>query len=171
MNWISYEFKNFKDMDKERKKDKWEIPIIIIASFFGIGYLPVCPGTFASFFAIGIYAIIGDLGIIIKLFFILILFNIGVYAANFVEKALNKKDPGVIVIDEVIGYLITVYLLPFNVLYAVLGFILFRFYDIIKPYPIKKIEKICGGWGIMLDDVLAGIYACITLNIILMLKG
>lgn len=81
----------------------------------------------------------------------------------------NEDDPGVICLDEVVGMLVTLYLIPISLAMVFLGFILFRFFDITKPFGIKKMEKLKGAWGVLLDDVLAGIYANLTLNLILWL--
>ena len=79
----------------------------------------------------------------------------------------KSKDPGQIVIDEVCGYLFTMVLIPFSWGYVITGFLLFRILDILKPYPIRNIEKLRNGYGIVLDDVLAGIYANILMQIII----
>jgi phosphatidylglycerophosphatase A len=94
------------------------------------------------------------------------IFFIAVIAAGQAEKILDRKDPGVIVIDEIIGMLITLIAAPNNPLIWLLGFALFRFFDIFKPYPIRLIDqRINGGLGIVLDDVMAGIYSLIVLQI------
>ena len=86
------------------------------------------------------------------------------------EVGWEKKDPGEVVIDEIVGYLITMGLIPFNLIKAIVGFFLFRVFDILKPFPIKRIEQIGGGWGIMLDDVIAGLYAALILRILFNIK-
>jgi len=86
------------------------------------------------------------------------------------EKQTGKKDDQRIVIDEFVGMLITFYFVKPNFAYLIIGFILFRLYDIYKPYPIKKIQNLPSGWGIMLDDILAGVYARIVLHIFVILQ-
>ncbi len=144
--------------------------IIMLATFFGIGYLPFCPGTFASFAAIGVYFLIEGLSIFIQIVIISLFIFLGMWASHYAEIILRNNDPKIVVIDEVVGYLITMCFIPFNIAVALTGFFLFRFYDILKPFPIKRIEKFPGGPGIILDDIIAGIYACITVRIILMIK-
>jgi len=142
----------------------------MFASCLWIGYLPVCPGTFASLAALYIYSLMSKLGFFIQLLIINIIFLLGVRAATLAEEVLEEKDPKVVVIDEIVGYLITVWFLPFSLIRGILGFLIFRFYDIVKPFPVRSFEKIEGGLGIMIDDVIAGVYAFCTLRILIMLK-
>lgn len=143
---------------------------MLLASCFGVGYLPVCPGTFASLAAIGLYALLGQLNLFVQIVCVCVVFLIGVHTASQAETVLNQKDPSQVVIDEVVGYLITMGFLPFNLIAALIGFFLFRFFDILKPFPVRRFEKIPGGWGIMLDDTIAGIYASLSLRLILMIR-
>ncbi len=94
---------------------------------------------------------------------------LGIWSSNVVSKIWGK-DPARVVIDEVAGMCISLLFIPVSIKYVIAALILFRFFDIVKPLFIKKLEKLSGGWGIMLDDVLAGIYANIILQIILLLK-
>ncbi len=133
----------------------------LIATFFGVGNFPIAPGTAASFVTAGVLFFIypylnSDIPVIISA---IIIFFIGIPAATYSEIHFNKKDPRNCVIDEVAGQLIALFFIPHKVEFYVIAFFAFRFFDILKPYPIKKLEKIGKGIGIMLDDVLAGIYA------------
>ncbi len=133
----------------------------LIATFFGIGNIPIAPGTAASFVTAGVLFLVfpylnSFIPIIISL---IIIFFIGIPAATYSEIHFNKKDPRNCVIDEVVGQLIALLFVPHNYIFYIISFFAFRFFDIIKPYPIRKLEKIGKGTGIMLDDVLAGIYA------------
>lgn len=135
-----------------------------IATLGFIGYLPYAPGTFGS--AAGLLAALlvrpDDLHLLI---IVLPLFLLGIMAAHNAEKLLGK-DSGHIVIDELCGYLIAILFIPKTLGYLMAAFVLFRAFDIVKPPPIRKIEKIVpGGAGIMLDDVLAGIYANLCLQV------
>jgi phosphatidylglycerophosphatase A len=87
------------------------------------------------------------------------LFGLGVAAASRIERAAGRKDPSIVVIDEVVGMLVALWALPFQAGEALAAFLCFRLFDIVKPYPIRRLERQPGGWGIMLDDVLAGLYA------------
>ena len=139
----------------------------IIASCFYIGYIPGAPGTYGSLFALLIISQFNMIAQNIGLIFFIIL---GLIFSTLMEKHTGKKDDQRIVIDEFVGMLITFYFVEPKFSYLVIGFILFRLYDIYKPYPIKKIQKLPSGWGIMLDDILAGVYARIVLQVIIFLK-
>lgn len=140
----------------------------IIATVFGIGYIPKGGGTVAAFafcvlFYFGVqYHAISQTGLIL---FTISVFAVGVFAANKLE-TIWGKDSGKIVIDEVLGMAISLLLLPINFTIIVMGLILFRIFDIWKPLYIKKTEKLKGGWGVMTDDAVAGIYSNIVLQII-----
>jgi phosphatidylglycerophosphatase A len=141
---------------------------VVIASFFYVGYAPIASGTFGSLAAFALY-------------FPLLYFNywpayvativfatlIGVWAAGRCEKDSGIVDPSFVVMDEVAGQLITLFLIPFSWTAAIAGFVLFRIMDIVKPFPANRAEHLPGGWGIMLDDVLAGIYGNLVLRLLL----
>lgn len=137
-----------------------------IATGFGAGYLPKAPGTWGSLLALPLHFFLRQLTPSHYALALGAIFFIAVITAGQAEKILDRKDPGVIVIDEVIGMLITLIAAPDNPLIWLLGFALFRFFDIFKPYPIRLIDqRINGGLGIVLDDVLAGIYSLIVLQL------
>ena len=148
----------------------------IIATWFGSGLLPKAPGTWGSLAAFPFaFMISAYTGPYVLIFGTVALFFIGTWASNKVEQSAQKKDPGFIVVDEVAGQWIALFPVPFlynflnpDYLYsfivpiALVAFLAFRIFDIWKPWPIKHVEKsIPGGLGIMLDDVIAGIYALI----------
>ena len=135
----------------------------MIASIFYVGYLPVAPGTLGSLAAIILYYFICKSAIIMAAV-ILIVIILGFITAGRVEKIFREKDPGEIVIDEFAGMLISLYCLPPTTGYVVTGFLLFRFFDIVKPKPIHDLEKLKGSLGIMADDIIAGVYANIILQ-------
>lgn len=143
-------------------------PIYFLAFGLGLGLSPFAPGTFGTLLGVLIY-IINHYYIHVNEFIIIIIsFIVGVYICDQTAKALNHHDHPGIVWDEVVGYLITMINIKFSFLNVVLGFILFRFFDILKPWPIKIADqKILGGFGIMIDDVLAAVYANITLSLII----
>lgn len=135
-----------------------------IATLGFIGFLPRAPGTFgtAPAFLIIFFLRPDDIRLLVML---LPIFLLGVYSSGQAEKVLGK-DSGHIVIDEFCGYLISVLFIPKTAAYLIAAFILFRIFDILKPPPIRKIEELfSGGTGIMLDDVLAGIYANMCLQV------
>ncbi len=137
-----------------------------IATGFGAGYLPKAPGTWGSLVALPLHFFLRQLPPNQYALALGAIFFIAVITAGQAEKILDRKDPGVVVIDEIIGMLITLIAAPNNPLIWLLGFALFRFFDIFKPYPIRLIDqRVNGGMGIVLDDVLAGIYSLIVLQV------
>jgi phosphatidylglycerophosphatase A len=143
----------------------------VLSTFFGAGYFPVAPGTFASLIVAGLYFYaFWNWGLAAYLGLIGVVFFVGVAAATSYARQLGLNDPGPIVIDEVCGQLITLALVPAAWVDVGLGFFLFRVFDVITPFPIRKLERLPGGWGIMADDVLAGLYAALLLRIYLLLR-
>lgn len=141
--------------------------IMAIATGCFVGYLPIAPGTWGSALAIPIHFLLIRLSAQYYFAALVIIFVISVVTAGSAEKIIDRKDPGVIVIDEIIGMLITLINAPNNILVWILGFFIFRFFDILKPFPIGVIDRrINGGIGIVMDDVLAGVYSLIVLQII-----
>jgi len=138
----------------------------IIGSSFLFGFIPFAPGTFGSIPAILFLFIPGFNNIIFLIPLILLTFIYGIFLADKFESQFGK-DPKQCTIDEMLGTWISFIFIPFSLINYIITFILWRFFDIIKPYPIKQIEKIKGGLGIMLDDVLAGIYTLIISHIII----
>jgi phosphatidylglycerophosphatase A len=129
-----------------------------ISTFFGAGYFPVAPGTFAcAVVALGYRYGAVRLEPLPYVSLIVVIFFLGVMTADVHSKTLRQKDPRPIVIDEVVGQLIAFFSAPAEWGWIFLGFFLFRFFDILKPRPIRDLERLPGGWGIMTDDVLAGL--------------
>jgi phosphatidylglycerophosphatase A len=143
----------------------------VISTFFGTGYFPIGPGTVASAVVVLLYKfLLSNLSWPLYLLIIIVLFIVGGIAATKYSLVLQQKDPRKIVIDEVCGQLCAFFLVPSSWLLLLLTFVLFRFFDIIKPYPIKKLEKIRDGWGIMADDIMAAVYARILIYLYLLLR-
>lgn len=140
-----------------------------LSAWFGTGLLPIAPGTFGTLAAVPIAFGLAYLGIGYSAFIIAIVIAVAIWTSGRCQKILGSDDPSVVVIDEVAGFLLTMFLLPPSWLTFGLGFVLFRFFDILKPYPIRKVEKLRGGLGIVMDDLLAGIYAHFGIRIILFL--
>jgi len=137
---------------------------LLIATVGYTGYLPHAPGTFGSLISLLVIILLKPYDIQLLLIFPVI-FIIGTISAGNVERILGKDSPH-IVVDEFCGYLIAVAFLPKTFTYLVTVFVLFRFFDIVKPPPIKRMEKaLKGGIGIMLDDLLAGVYANLCLQL------
>lgn len=140
-------------------------PAVFVASFGYVGFFPIAPGTAGSLAALALFAVIRWVGVpAFELSAIVAVFAIGVWAAGGTEVALGRKDPGPVVIDEVLGMLVTLALLPVSITGVFLGFWFFRILDVIKPYPAAQLEHLHGGFGIMADDAMAGIYAHLALR-------
>lgn len=141
-------------------------PNHIFAFGFGSGLARRAPGTFGTLAAIPFVWLIQDLSWPFYLLWLSITFILGVFWCDRSSKALGVHDHGGIVWDEFVGYWVTMFMAPTGIVWIVIGFILFRFFDIIKPWPINWLDrKVSGGFGIMIDDVLAGIYALICLQL------
>jgi phosphatidylglycerophosphatase A len=142
--------------------------IMFIATGAHSGYLPKAPGTWGSLVGVGLWAVTSRLELLPYLGVVAALFIIGTGCAGSAEKIVDRGDPGIVVIDEIVGQLIALTMAPFHPVAALLGFGLFRFFDILKPFPINWLDKhIHGGLGIMLDDVIAGLYAFLLLQLFL----
>ena len=138
---------------------------MLIATGFYSGYLPKAPGTWGSLVGLLLFFLLHTLSLPVYLAVVAGLFVVGSFAAGEAEKILDNRDPGVVVIDEIVGMLITMIAVPATPLTMALGFILFRIFDIAKPFPVSFFDqRFHGGLGIMLDDVMAGIYALIILQ-------
>ena len=138
----------------------------LLATGFYVGYTPIAPGTAGSLLGLFLYWIIPGSE---TLFFgipLALLTLGGAWAAGHVERESGVKDNQIIVIDEVVGTLITLWAAQKNILWLAVGVALFRVFDIVKPVPVRTAEKVPGGWGIMLDDVVAGVYSLICFRLI-----
>jgi phosphatidylglycerophosphatase A len=143
-------------------------PIHIFSFGFGTGLSPMAPGTIGTLIAIPIFLILATFSPIIYLFFVTILFLLGWWASAQTAQALNVHDHPGIVIDEIVGYLITMIFVPITWYWVLLGFLLFRLFDIWKPWPISIADRqLKGGFGIMFDDVLAALFSLLSLHIVI----
>jgi len=139
-------------------------PAGFLAFGFGSGLAPKAPGTFGTLAAIPVYVLMTHLSWPWYLAALVASFVVGVYLCNRASDMLGVHDHGGIVWDEFVGLWLTLFLIPLEWQWLLLGFVLFRFFDIIKPFPIKWLDqKVSGGFGIMIDDVVAGLYAWIIL--------
>jgi len=142
----------------------------------GVGYLPLIPGTFGSVVGVAIFLALTRLatGRILLPAAILVFTFAGIWAASRAEELLGRKDPGKIVVDEVAGQLIALFPLLFaawSIKMVIFSFILFRFFDIVKPYPANRLQDLEGGMGVMCDDLVAGAYAAIIVSGVLVVYG
>jgi phosphatidylglycerophosphatase A len=144
---------------------------IIFTSFFYTGFSPIASGTVATLAFIPIYYLLfKDMNVYIYSAITVALYFAGVWSSNYAVVIFKDKDPSKVVIDEVVGYLVTMMFIPFTPMRMVIGFFASRFFDIIKLPPARQAEKLHGGTGIMLDDVIAGVQANICMWVIIYFK-
>ena len=136
----------------------------IIGTGLFTGYSPIAPGTAGSLLALLIFIFIPEISSVCWLGVIIVLFFVGVYCSTQLEKE-YEHDPSQANIDEIVGMLISLLWLPKTWIIIFAAFFLFRIFDIVKPYPVNNLQSLPKGWGVMADDVLAGIYANLVLQI------
>ncbi|HNX02948.1 MAG TPA: phosphatidylglycerophosphatase A [Candidatus Cloacimonas sp.] len=146
-------------------------PYTFLATILGIGFIPFMPGTIGSLAAFGIYLLFSGSPFTGKALYYtipvwLVFCLLSVFISTKAERTLGK-DNGSIVIDEVCGYFASVLFLPHNWLIGLYAFVLFRVFDIAKPFPIKKIQELPRGWGVVSDDIIAGAYTNILIQILI----
>ena len=134
------------------------------------GHCPVAPGTAGTALAAIIYWALGLDRWPVGGGFILLFLVLGIWSATLLEKQLGP-DPPQVVVDEMVGYWIAMLTLPRSWVLVVAGFFIFRIFDIVKPFPVRRAERLPFGWGIMADDALAGIYTHVVLRLILLVRG
>ena len=140
--------------------DLWRNPVHFLALGFGSGCASRAPGTFGTLAAMPLYWLAQDLTLPVFLLLTALMFAVGVYLCDRTARDLGVHDHPAIVWDEIVGYFITMIAAPSGWPWLVAGFLLFRVFDIFKPWPIKAVDRrVGGGFGIMFDDVLAGVYA------------
>ena len=149
--------------------------LALAISTFGVGYLPLMPGTYGSLVTVGIFLGLtqiakGNALVALVLVSIVAVTFAGIWAASRTEALAGRKDPRKVVVDEVAGQLISLFPLTlfaqWSIVAVIISFILFRFFDIVKPYPARRLEALKGGFGIMCDDLIAGVYAAVITSIV-----
>lgn len=131
------------------------------------GYFPVAPGTVGSAVGLLVYAVVWWTGsMAFELACIAALFAVGVWAGTTAERYFGGIDPGPVVLDEVVGMLLTLLWIPVGLTGALAGFVLFRVFDVIKPFPARRLESLHGGLGVMADDAMAAVYANVVLRLL-----
>ena len=139
-----------------------------LSTFFYIGYLPLIPGTFASITGVFLFYFLKD-NLLIYIFSILFLLLIGILVGERAEEVFQRKDCPFIVIDEVLGMLLSLIFIPYDIKLVIIAFVIFRILDTLKPYPASMLQNLKGGIGIMGDDIVAGLYTNIILQLALRL--
>jgi phosphatidylglycerophosphatase A len=137
----------------------------LVATVFGCGYSAFAPGTVGSAAGLLLFWPMATAAWPWQAAASAVLFVVGSLAAGRVARQVNRTDPGIVVVDEVVGQWVTLTALPFTPFTAGLGFLLFRVMDIVKPWPARDLEGVPGGWGIMADDVAAGVYANLVVRV------
>lgn len=146
----------------------WRNPFYFIAFGFGAGLARIAPGTWGTLIAIPLYCVLARQSVVVYGLVTCFAFVLGVFITDWVSRDLGEHDFGGIVWDEIVGYWLTMFMIPFNITSIVMGFLLFRLFDIWKPQPIRYLDKhVHGGLGIMLDDVVAAVFASIVLHCVL----
>jgi phosphatidylglycerophosphatase A len=176
------------EVDKNQERS-WRDYLALTVATCGVGYMPIASGTWGSMVGVGIYllaheaserftvwckanhlsnALLESSLASFTLIFLIVLFLIGVWAATRVEKMTGKKDPGIVIIDEIVGQLVTFLFVPHKMGWWVVitGFLMFRLFDIWKPYPTYKFESLPLGLGTMSDDAMAGFYAAVVMSLL-----
>lgn len=146
--------------------------VVWLATGFYTGNIPWAPGTFGTLPGLLLCFFLASLPLSASILLIIALIGLATWIAGEAEKMLGEKDPGCIVIDEIVGMAVTMVAIPFTLPTVVAGFLLFRFFDVLKPPPISTIDKkVHGGVGIVLDDVIAGVFANLVLRMGIWLMG
>jgi phosphatidylglycerophosphatase A len=157
--------------DNKRQMNRLSKTVIIFISQGAYsGRFPIAPGTAGTAVGVLLYLWMKGLSPALYLAVCLLLFAVGTWAAGRAEVLLERKDPPSVVIDEVAGFLLSMFMVPPQWGFVVAGFFLFRIFDIIKPYPLNRLQDLHGGAGVMLDDIGAGIYTNIVLQLAAYLK-
>jgi phosphatidylglycerophosphatase A len=142
---------------------------VVIASAAGLGYAPIAPGTFGSAAGVVIYLLTSNWSWQAQAGIALAVTAVGVWASHIAAVHFGRSDPSQVVVDEVAGQLVTMLGTGAGWKGALIGFFLFRAFDIVKPWPANKLEQLHGGWGIMADDIMAAVYSCAILHAIIWL--
>ena len=140
--------------------------ILLFATGLGVGCSPVVTGTMGTLLAIPIFLLVSSIPSPVYEWTIIAFFFLACWVSDKAQSHWGKKDDQRIVIDEIMGFFATMMWLPKTALFITLGFVLFRIFDILKPPPVRRLEQMRGGYGVVLDDVMAGIYANIVLQLI-----
>jgi phosphatidylglycerophosphatase A len=144
---------------------------VFIATVGYCGYFPVAPGTVGSAAGLVFYLLVWwTQSPVVEVALIALLFAAGIWAGTTSERYFGGIDPGPIVLDEVVGMLITLVFIPVGLSGALIGFLLFRLFDVVKPFPAGRLERLHGGLGVMADDAMAAIYANIALRLVLWVR-
>jgi phosphatidylglycerophosphatase A len=142
---------------------------VLLATGLYVGNIPLAPGTFGSLLGLPLAFFMAGISLPAAIMAGFLIIILAVWISDHAAKVLKRKDPGCIVIDEIAGMMVALFGLPFHLISVITGFVLFRIFDMIKPFPIRMIDRgLTGGLGIVADDVAAGIFANILTRLLLM---
>ncbi|MBW1721512.1 MAG: phosphatidylglycerophosphatase A [Deltaproteobacteria bacterium] len=150
-----------------KKADFSEKTALWLSVWFGMGLVPRAPGTMGTLGAVPLAVAFSFLGLPWAVTALVLFIFLALWSSGKAARILDRPDPGEIVIDEVAGFLVTLFLVPISGATLAAGFVFFRVFDILKPYPVKRLERFEGGKGILLDDLMAGLYANLALRLFL----
>jgi phosphatidylglycerophosphatase A len=136
-----------------------------VATGLGSGYSPLAPGTAGSLLGLVLFWPLHGLTTAGQIAVAAVLFGVGVGAAGSVARRAGTEDPGIVVVDEIVGMWVSLLFVPLGTGTVLAAFVLFRVMDVVKPYPARQLERLPGGWGVMADDLMAGIYANLLLRV------
>ena len=144
---------------------RWDEKLILFtATGFGLGRIPVAPGTFGTLAALPLIWLLSAAGPTLVAFLLTAFVLVSVHVADRASRLMGKKDPGSVVIDEMAGYCVAMTLVPLSLSTLIAGFLAFRCFDILKPGPVRYFEGYSGGAGIVLDDIMAGLLAAVVVK-------
>jgi phosphatidylglycerophosphatase A len=148
--------------DSKPPKSFWKLAII---TGLGTGYAPIASGTFGTLVGIPVVILLAKVSPLVYLLATALLLWYGIRLSDYGEAYFGKKDSGYIVLDEIVGYMVTMFMIPAEPVFLIAGFFVFRFFDITKPWPARALDQSdLGGAGVMLDDVAAGLYSAIVMH-------
>jgi len=164
--------KKIKMMRETPLQSVWKNPIHFVACGFGVGTIPIIPGTFGTLVGVVLYLMLVRLPLVAYLIITIILLIAGIYLCERTNRDLGTEDHPAAVWDEIASFPIVMIAIPFTWYYLLMGFVLFRIFDIWKPWPIRWFDRnVHGGFGVMLDDVIAALFAWVILFIITLFVG
>jgi phosphatidylglycerophosphatase A len=141
--------------------------IRVLSTGLGSGYCPFAPGTAGTLVGIPVYLVFSTFPWPVLLLSVTALSFLAVYVSGEAERVFGEKDPPAVVIDEIAGLQVALFLVPPSFFSVAAGFVLFRFFDVLKPFPVRACERLPGGWGVVADDLAAGLYSVLVLQLLI----
>jgi len=139
----------------------------VLSTGLGSGYCPFAPGTAGTIVGIPVYLVFSTFPWPVLLLSVTALSFLAVYVSGEAERMFGERDPSAVVIDEIAGLQVALFLVPPSLFSVAAGFVLFRFFDVVKPFPVRACERLPGGWGIVADYLAAGLYSALVLQLLI----